>query len=278
MQERELVGAGDGLAEHRDVGEERVVVDLLEEVAADLLAGHLAADREHGRVGLLRVVQAVEQVDRTRARPCPCRPRAAPVSCAWALAANAPASSWRTPTHSIRSSRRIASVTGLRASPTTPQTWVTPWSARASISSSATVVMGLLGAGQRRSGREAVGIGSYPVALPRCRAGRAAAGRPRGARTSRRSDRMRAVVDPPPQHVRPELVEGVQAHRRDRPAWPARPWPAGSARPARSCRGRRGPAARLGSWVATPTGQVLVWQVWAWMQPTAIIIARAALV
>ena len=36
--------------------------------------------------------------------------------------------------------------------------------------------------------------------------------------------------------------------------------------------------ARFGSWVATPTGQVLVWQRWAWMQPTAIIIARAALV
>ena len=63
--------------EDRDVGEERVVVDLLEEVAADLLAGHLAADGEHRGVRLLRVVQAVEQVDRARARPCPCRPRAA---------------------------------------------------------------------------------------------------------------------------------------------------------------------------------------------------------
>ena len=49
-----------------------------------------------------------------------------PVSWAWALAAKAPASSWRTPIHSMRSSRRIASVTGLRASPTTPHTWVTP--------------------------------------------------------------------------------------------------------------------------------------------------------
>ena len=45
------------------------------------------------------------------------------MSWAWALAANAPASSWRTPIHSTRSSRRIASVTGLSASPTTPQTW-----------------------------------------------------------------------------------------------------------------------------------------------------------
>ncbi len=54
-----------------------------------------------------------------------------PVSCACALTAKAATSSWRTPTHSIRSSVRIASVTGLRASPTTPQTWVTPWSARA---------------------------------------------------------------------------------------------------------------------------------------------------
>src|SRR3954452_16286635 len=65
-----------------------------------------------------------------------------PLSCAWAPAANAATSSWRTPIHSMRSSRRIASVTGLSASPTTPQTCVTPWSARASMSSSATVVMG----------------------------------------------------------------------------------------------------------------------------------------
>lgn len=36
--------------------------------------------------------------------------------------------------------------------------------------------------------------------------------------------------------------------------------------------------ARRGSWVVTPTGQVLVWQRCAWMQPTANIIARAALV
>ena len=63
-----------------------------------------------------------------------------PVSWAWALAANAPTSSCRTPTHSMRSSRRIASVTGFSASPTTPHTWVTPCSARASMRSSATVV------------------------------------------------------------------------------------------------------------------------------------------
>ncbi len=48
------------------------------------------------------------------------------VSWACALAANAPASSCRTPIHSTRSSRRIASVTGLRASPTTPHTDFTP--------------------------------------------------------------------------------------------------------------------------------------------------------
>lgn len=35
---------------------------------------------------------------------------------------------------------------------------------------------------------------------------------------------------------------------------------------------------RFGSWVATPTGHVLVWQRWDWMHPTAIIMARAALV
>ncbi len=64
-----------------------------------------------------------------------------PVSWACAPAANAPTSSCRTPTQSIRSSRRMASVTGLSASPTTPHTWVTPCSASDSINSSATVVM-----------------------------------------------------------------------------------------------------------------------------------------
>ncbi len=34
--------------------------------------------------------------------------------------------------------------------------------------------------------------------------------------------------------------------------------------------------ARRASWVVTPTGHRLVWQRWAWMQPTANIIARAA--
>ena len=43
-----------------------------------------------------------------------------PVSCASAPAANAPASSWRTYTHSIPSVRRTASTTGLRLSPTMP--------------------------------------------------------------------------------------------------------------------------------------------------------------
>ena len=62
-----------------------------------------------------------------------------PVSWAWALTANAAASSCRTPTHSTRSSWRMASVTGLSASPTTPQTWVTPWSASAVTMDSATV-------------------------------------------------------------------------------------------------------------------------------------------
>ena len=48
-------------------------------------------------------------------------------------------SSWRTPIHSIRSCRRIASVKGLRASPTIPKTWRTPISAKVWTSSSATV-------------------------------------------------------------------------------------------------------------------------------------------
>ena len=52
--------------EHRDVGEEPVVVDLLEELAADLLARHLAADGQDRGVRLLGVVQPVEEVDRAR--------------------------------------------------------------------------------------------------------------------------------------------------------------------------------------------------------------------
>ena len=60
---RQLVRRGDGRGEDSDVGEERVVVDLLEEVRADLPARHLATDGEHRGVGLLRVVQTVEQVD-----------------------------------------------------------------------------------------------------------------------------------------------------------------------------------------------------------------------
>lgn len=63
-----------------------------------------------------------------------------PVSCACADAANAPASSWRTPTHSMRSSRRMASTTGLSASPTTPQNSLTPYSASASTIISAIVI------------------------------------------------------------------------------------------------------------------------------------------
>ena len=35
---------------------------------------------------------------------------------------------------------------------------------------------------------------------------------------------------------------------------------------------------RRTSWVATPTGHSLVWHFWAWMQPVAIIIARADMV
>ena len=48
------------------------------------------------------------------------------LSWAWALAAKAPTSSCLTPIHSIRSSRRIASVTGFSASPTTPHTVLIP--------------------------------------------------------------------------------------------------------------------------------------------------------
>src|SRR4051794_29121113 len=83
-----------------------------------------------------------------------------PVSWACALAANAPASSWRTPIHSSWSSRRIASVTGFNASPTTPQTVLTPSPGSASTISSATSGTGA------SSGSEAVGVGALPVGCP----------------------------------------------------------------------------------------------------------------
>ena len=61
---RQLRRARHGVPVAGDVAEEQVVVDLLEEVAAHLGGGHLAADREHRSVRLRCVVQAVEQVDR----------------------------------------------------------------------------------------------------------------------------------------------------------------------------------------------------------------------
>ena len=72
-----------------------------------------------------------------------------PVSWAWAPAANAPTSSWRTPIHSSRSSRRIASVIGFSASPTTPQTVRTPSPASASTMRFADVAHAALGSGAR---------------------------------------------------------------------------------------------------------------------------------
>src|SRR6478672_85820 len=92
-----------------------------------------------------------------------------PVSWACALAANAATSSWRTPIHSRRSSRRIASVTGLRASPTTPQTDLTPWLARASTMTSATVLMDRSAPGARQAGAEGGRVGGGPVGRPRLR-------------------------------------------------------------------------------------------------------------
>jgi hypothetical protein len=47
---RHLVDGRDRLVEHGDVSEDGVVVDLLEEVAADVLARHLAADGQHRRL------------------------------------------------------------------------------------------------------------------------------------------------------------------------------------------------------------------------------------
>ena len=47
-----------------DVGEHGVVVDLLEEVAAQLRSRHLPADRQHRRMRLLGVVQPIQEVQR----------------------------------------------------------------------------------------------------------------------------------------------------------------------------------------------------------------------
>ena len=121
MQVGELLDARDGAAEDGDVGEEHVVVDLLEEVGADLGQRHLPQIASTGAGDFLASYRPL----RRWIAPGPTVPMqtaSRPVSCACAPAAKAPASSWRTPIQSIPSWRRIASVTGLSASPTTPQT------------------------------------------------------------------------------------------------------------------------------------------------------------
>ena len=61
-----LLGRTDGPAEHGDIGEQDVVVDLLEVLAAEIGQRDLPTDRQHRRVRLLGVVQAVQEVDRPR--------------------------------------------------------------------------------------------------------------------------------------------------------------------------------------------------------------------
>ena len=133
-----------------------------------------------------------------------------PVSWAWALAANAPTSSCRTPIHSSRSSRRMASVTGLRASPTTPQTWRTPRSARASTICSAMVVTGPPVSGtsrvRRRPSRRPSPAGGSVEQLPRLQpVVELGVGLGRG------------VVDPAVQHRGRELLGAAEPHRPDDP-------------------------------------------------------------
>ena len=53
------------MAEHGNVTEHGVVVDLLEAVTADLGERHLPCDRQDGRVALRCVVEAVEEVERS---------------------------------------------------------------------------------------------------------------------------------------------------------------------------------------------------------------------
>ncbi len=64
---RQLVHRGDRGPEDRDVPEQHVVVDFLEVVAAHLGGGDLSGDGEYRGAALGRVVEAVEQVHRSRA-------------------------------------------------------------------------------------------------------------------------------------------------------------------------------------------------------------------
>lgn len=67
-ERRELAGINDPLAEDRDVGEQRRLLDLLVRVRAETIGLGLARDRDHRRVVLRGVVQAVEEVDRAGTR------------------------------------------------------------------------------------------------------------------------------------------------------------------------------------------------------------------
>lgn len=63
-----------------------------------------------------------------------------PVNVAWELAANAPASSWRTWTKVSSGWPRMPSTTAFMASPGTPTTWRTPASASTASRTSVTVM------------------------------------------------------------------------------------------------------------------------------------------
>lgn len=65
-QTRHLAGDVDRFVENASVGKERVEVDFLVIVAADFGAGNLTGQGQHRRVIFFGIVQAVEQMDRTR--------------------------------------------------------------------------------------------------------------------------------------------------------------------------------------------------------------------
>jgi hypothetical protein len=119
---RQMVGAVDHFAEVAAVDEDPVRVGLLEVSGADLARRDVGSQRQHRRGAAVGVVQTLDEVG--VAGPAAARadrqPAGRPVTCASAEAANAAASSLWTWIHLKSRCRRIASVIGLRLSPTMP--------------------------------------------------------------------------------------------------------------------------------------------------------------
>ena len=97
-----------GSSPSRDIRSQRLCRGCADRLLADTrcrsrVVAACAADREHGHVIGLRVVESVEQMDRARARSSPRHTPSSPVNFACAHAMNAACSSCRTWTKSIAS-------------------------------------------------------------------------------------------------------------------------------------------------------------------------------